>query len=698
MGEDRIRIVKSICRICYNSCGVQIHLKDNVPFKVEGDPENPMNKGVLCPKGYASLEYMNHPDRLRYPLKRVGPKGKGRWDRISWDEALENVAQGLNKVKERYGVLATVFIRGASKGLSDDMLARFANVFGSPNITSPAPYCFVPGSRAAGLSYGYYQYPDFDFGPRTILLWGVNPPATNPCDHEEIKRARANNAKLIVIDPLESELTRSADHWIRLRPGTDVALCLGIMNIMINENLFDEEFVRDWTVGFDKLKKHVQRYSLEEVEKITWVPAALIRKVAKLYAVQKPGVIIWGNGIETNINSFQTCRAIAMLRAIAGNLGVPGGEVHHNTPGGILRGDPDFLCQGNIPRDIRDQRLSKSDGILPVNYYTLPQKIVRAILAHDPYPVHAAYVQAANILTHWPNADKSVKALEKLGFLVVADQFMTPTAAMADVVLPAATYLEFDSIEQPWNYPIASAQQKVAQVGEARSDCMILNELLRKLGYLDYVFEGPEELMNRVVKPAGITFEEFRKIGYFLGPKLYRHYEKSGFKTDSNKVELYSEKLDAWGFDPLPVFREIPGIADSGPGPAEEFPLVLITRKSNVYRHSGGRQIPSLRDKHPDPVLKIHSETGARLTIKEGDRVYIATKKGKIEQRAAFCDTLDPRVVEVDYAWWFPEEKGDSSWRRSNVNILTDDALPCNREMGSPNLRGILCKVWRKDT
>ena len=242
MNHSENQIIRSTCRICYNNCGVLIHLKDGEPIKVDGDPQNPMSKGRLCPKGYASLEYLHHVDRLKQPLKRTGERGDGNWQRITWDEALESVAGELKRASERYGVLSVAFLRGASKGLSDDYMARFANIFGTPNISSPAAVCFVPGAKASELTYGYYAYADYQHPPKCIVVWAANPEATNINEYEEIVNAVKQGTKLIVIDPIENELTKIADIWIRLRPGTDLAFALGMMNVIINENLYNRDF------------------------------------------------------------------------------------------------------------------------------------------------------------------------------------------------------------------------------------------------------------------------------------------------------------------------------------------------------------------------------------------------------------------------------------------------------------------------
>ena len=692
------QIVKSSCRICYNNCGVLIHIENGNPIKIEGDPENPMNKGKLCVKGYASLELLNHPDRLKHPLIRDGEKGSGKWKTVSWDEALETVADQLKRVSDAYGKESVVFLRGASKGLSDDFGARFTNVFGTPNIASPAPYCFVPIVNASRLTYGFYAYPDYEFPPKCIIVWGMNLEGTHFMDYDAVLRAKERGSKLIVIDPIENELSKKADIWIKLRPGTDLVLALGMMHEIINEKLYDRQFVEDWTTGFKALKTHVQSYDLEKVEKITWVPKETIRAAAEMYAKDKPGCIPCGNGIETTNNGFQAARSIAILRSITGNLGVPGGDIHCSTPGGLVKGNPEFVCQKNIPDEMRAKRLSMKDNLIPLAYYALPQRVMRAILDDDPYPVRAAYVQGANPLTHYTNAKETYQALNKLELLVVAELFMTPTAMLADVILPAATYLEFDSVEQPWTFPIASVQQKVAQVGQCWPDGKILNKLTEKLGFSDYVWRDMKEPLEQILKPAGINFEEFRNIGFFVGDKLYRHHETEGFATPSKKVEIYSSQMEEWGFDPLPSYVEPPETPFSEPDMKDKYPLILTSRKDSMYRHSQGRQISSLREAKPEPIIKINKDVAENLGIKDGDWVSISTRRGSIRQKANLVDWIHPNVVAVDYAWWFPE-KGPGKqygWEESNINVLLDNETFC-REMGSPSMRGIFCNISKEE-
>jgi len=691
-------VVRSTCNLCECHCGVLIHMKEGNITAIEGNPDAPLNKGLLCPKGEASLEHLYHPDRLNYPLKRTGERGQGNWQRISWDEALSTIADEIIKAKDMYGLESIAFLRGGNRGLQDSVMERLAHSLGLVNVASQGFVCFHPMVNASRVTFGFFVGPDYDYPPACIVLWGINPPETFIYRNLAISKALERGAKLIVIDPRKTDLAAKADYWVQIRPGSDLALALGLLNVIINEGLYDKAFVADWTVGFDKLKDLVQNYSPERVERITWVPAETIKEVARFYAANRPAVIESGNALEQNINNFQTNRSIFILEAISGNIGRPGGQIQWATPQILKRGSPEFTLTNKITEEMLAKRLGAELRIAPLAKWALPQSIVQGIITGKPYPVHVAFVQGGNFLVTWANAQDTYKALNKLDFLAVSDYFMTPTAALADVVLPVGNYLEYDGVRQ-LVFPPQPVQimQKVAQVGERWSDNKIYIELAKKLGLQEYFWNDEEELNNAILKPAGVTFEEFRQIGILTGVKQYRLHEKDGFKTPSGKVEIYSERLKQWGFDPLPFYYEMPETPQSDPNLAKEYPLVFTTYKPRPWSHSQNRQIDSLRSLHPEPIVSIHPETAARLGINENDMVYIETKRGRIKQRAVLTDWLDPRVVIVDDAWWFPE-KGPAKlygWAESNNNILTSNQPPYAPELGSTNLRGILCKMYK---
>jgi anaerobic selenocysteine-containing dehydrogenase len=707
------QLVKSVCGLCVGNCGVLVTLEEGKAVGIKGDPESPLNRGALCPIGLASLEYLYHPDRLAYPLRRVGGKGEGKWQQISWDEALSLTAEALNKVKQEYGPETVAMVHGSAKGSMDTHLVRLANAFGTPTVVCAEQVCHMPRVVAAELTFGFFPGADYEYPPAFVISWGANDAETHFSRHNGLVQAMNKGAKLIAIDPRETEVTRMADLWLRVRPGSDLALALAMINVIINEGLYDKGFVDKWTVGFDKLKTHIQDYTSETVADITWVPADLIVKAARLYATSRPGHIEWGNALDHNVNSFQASRAISILMAITGNLGVPGGEVESRGSGyrfgdlessesGVLgRWSSQLELRDKIPREKRQSKVGASLHMLPDVRYVLPQSAIKSILEGDPYHIRAAFVQASNPLSCWPNTKEAYRALKKLDFLAVSDMFMTPTAALADIVFPVASYLEFGGIQMPPNGALVQLQRKVAQIGECRSDHEIINGLAKKLGLEEYFWGSIDDFWDAILEPVGLTFKEFKKIGLFTGqeeqPTRYRRYEQNGFKTPSGKVELYSSRLKEWGFDPLPTYYEPPETPYSDPELAKEYPFIFMTWKRKPYRHSGGRQIASLRGSHPEPIIMIHPETADKLGIKEGDWVYIETKRGRIRQKANLTASIDPRVVGVDYGWWLPE-KGASElygWQESNVNILTNDKPPFNREMGSSNLRGFLCKVYK---
>lgn len=690
-------VVRSTCGLCYSGCGVLVHLSGGKVTKVEGDPDSPVNRGTLCAKGLASLEYLYHPDRLKRPLRRVGERGEGKWRQVSWDEALEAVAGELIKAKETYGAESVAFVQGAAKGLQDSYGERLVNAFGTPNFSTTGHVCFAPRSFASKITCGFNPIPDYEYPPACIIVWGANMAATRIGEHEQTVRALSRGTRLIVIDPRQIDLASQAGMWLPVRPGSDLALALGMIHVIINEGLFDKAFVDEWTVGFDELKAHIQDYAPESVEGITWLSAETIREAARFYATNKPACIQWGNAIDQGVNSFQTARAISILRAITGNLGVPGGESQWSSLGLLEWTSPELVLWDKMPTDTWERRAGAERKLVPLFHRVLPQSVVKAILREDPYPIRAVFIQGANPLVTYSNARQTYRALNKLDFLAVVDMFMTPTATLADVVLPVASYLEFDNIVAPPYYPIAQVQHKVAEIGECRSDYEIMNGLAKKLGLECHFWSDTESFLDAILKPVGLTFSEFRKVGVVSGKKLYRGYEVNGFQTPSGKVELVSSQLEEWGYDPLPIYREPPETPYSDPELAREYPLVFTTWTSGAYRHSGGKQIASLRGSHPEPVVTLHHETAAQLGVEDGDWVYIETKRGRIKQRATLSSGIDPRVVVADYGWWFPE-KGASNlygWAESNVNVLTDDEPPFNREIGSTNLRGILCKIYK---
>ncbi|MCK4782180.1 MAG: molybdopterin-dependent oxidoreductase, partial [Desulfobacteraceae bacterium] len=472
-------VLKSCCNMCYRVCGVLVHLDDGKVTRVEGDPECPVNRGSLCVKGLAAAEALYHPDRLKYPLKRVGARGEGKWQRVSWDEALETIAQAMNGAKEKYGAESVVFSHGDPKGF-EHYISRLCNVFGTPNICDTRPVCSIPRRFGAAITYGFDTITtdassDIDYPPACMVQWGANIAFTHHPNYIRLIQALEKGTKLIVIDPRKTGLAAKADLWLQPRPKTDLALALGMINIIINEGLYDKSFVDNWTIGFDKIQEHIKDYPVEKVVEITWVPGEKIIEAARMYATTKPACIQDGNAMDDDLNSVQTSRAVSILRAITGNLGTPGGDIDWaDLPLGLkptyAPGRPDatsFTLGEKMSEDQRGKIIGADAGLAPVPMVRIvpPQLLVKAILNEKPYPIKVLCVHANNPLMTWPNAQEVYQALIKLDFFYVADHFITPSAELADIILPAATYLEVNDVA--FRSPFVVVRQKVAQIGEA---------------------------------------------------------------------------------------------------------------------------------------------------------------------------------------------------------------------------------------
>ena len=692
-------IVKTYCaRMDHGGCGILAHVENGKITKIDGDPDSPISKGYVCAKGLAQIERLNHPDRLLYPLKRMGEKGEGKWKHISWDEALETIAGKINETIERDGQKAVSFAQGTPKGLELYLMIRLANVLNIPNISTPGNICHMPRETSSNLTCGFFPIPDYSGIPACVLVWGSNLFQTNEegVISVQLKKALDQGAKLIVIDPRKTGMAARADLWIQPRPGSDLALALGMLRVMIDQGLYEKAFVESWTKGFTELIDHLQPYSLDQVSEITWVPKEQIVKATHLFSQTKPACIQWGNAIEHNQNSFQCARALLILMAITGNMEVPGGNV--NRPGPPIM-KPGELIQIKKFQDKKEKILSPQFRIATNMGFVPSQLIVKTILTGKPYPIRTMFIQGGNPLLSYANAKETFEAMKKLEFLAVSEIFLTPTAQLADIVLPAAAHFEFDDIGHfglPHGF-ILARPKIVEPQGDCWPDSKILNELGKRLGFAQSFWKDVGECLDEILKPAGMTYDDFKNIGILKGKWEYKSYEKKGFHTPSGKVEIYAQQLKDWGVDPLPHYQELPESPYSTPDLFKEYPLIFTSAKDPHYFHSSNRNIPSLRKLSPDPIVLIHPETASHWGIDEGDWVTIETKRGTIRQKAKLNSEIDPRVIVLSFGWWFPERKDLelSGWKESNLNILTDNEPPYEPTMGTTSLRAVLCRIYK---
>ena len=680
----------TFCHVCPGHCSVKATLEDGRVVDIVPDRESGL-PNELCPvkKGRFSIpEVLNHPDRLKYPQKRIGARGEGKWERISWDEALDTIAQKLLTLKEAYGPESVAFGLGEPKGLEFAFAQRLASAFGTPNVVTPGWCCGIPSGMASTLTYGWNCVPDEEHLPSLIVLWAVNNNHTSGgIRREAFERAIDSGAKLIVVDPRKIDVASIADLWIRLRPGSDGALSMGLLKVIVEEKLYDKKFVDIWCSGFDALEEELKTFPMNEVEEITWVPEGRIREFARLYAETKPAIIQWGNGLDTSAIAFPGARGIAILRAITGNLNVPGGEMFL-TPAPFLRPGKFFLLS-KFSRN-RERAVGGEFKLAVRSAFVPPHAFVNAVLTGEPYRIRAGLFLLTNPILSYPDSKKTFEAFMRLEFTVVSELFMTPTAALADILLPAAWGMEHEELGYwpGWYEEIRAYPKLVDPPGEAWADTKWLNELGKKLGLKEYFWESDGEALDDMLKPSGFTYEDM-KLKRVLHSK--REYKKHDYRTPSGKVEIYSKKAADFGYSPLPHWKEVSNL----PELTDEYPLLMTNAKEEVYMLTGYKHVASLRNMKPEPMVEMHPETAKKMGFNEGQLIYIETNKGRIIQRLALDDALDPRIVVISFGWWFPEDRYTIyGWNKSNINILTRSEPPYEPGIGTVDLRGIPCKVY----
>ena len=732
-------IKRTACQQCSNWCGVLVHIDDHGQIKkILPDKGNPLGKAGLCVKSASSIDFHYHKSRLNFPLKRVGQRGEGKWQRISWNQAMDEIAEKLSHIKDESGPEALAYVGGDHRP-NDAWSHRWCNLFGTPNIFYQGKNC---GSAELLMDMAVLGYPIlFLTGikpgvTKCILIWGSNLAETNHRIFKLCKAAKDRGAILVVIDPRRTKTAEYANIHLQPRPGTDGALGLAMLNVIINENLYDKQFVENWCLGFEELKDYVQGYTLKEAEKITWIPRKDIEKVAKTYATNKPSHITWGAAVAhfgkgeegDAVKAAAQCKSI--LRSICGNLEIEGGHPFRDS-------DETLALIENMHYDkILDHPLRTKDSVGAENYrisslrayrvfreamsHAYPKgfsgayflmgtssgSIWEAILNRRPYPIKAIITQGSNPLVSMGNSKIIYRALKdrNLDMHVSMDFFMTPSSALADYVLPAADWLEkpfFIGQFGGMGFYFAG-EQCVLPLYERQDDYIFWKDLGTRLGQEDYWSEMVDKMFDTILSPLEVTFHELlkKKEPWIAFSRSAKGYEKRGFGTFSGKVEFVPSILKKLGYDPLPRYGEPPRSPASASDMAQEYPLILVTtgRVKNYY-FSCYRQIEVLRKRYPHPLLEIHPETALELGISDGDDVMVETPEGKIRQKAKLTDKIDPRVVHADSHWWYPEkpckEPSLGGVWESNINAITFDDPKYNSFEGDTPISALLCKIYK---
>jgi anaerobic selenocysteine-containing dehydrogenase len=667
---------------CHNGCGVLMYTNEEGKLvKVEGDPENPFNMGRICVRCLTHVESTYHKDRLLYPLKRIGERGENKWERISWDEALDTIAEKFLSIREKYGAESVVFAQGTGRDIAS-YITRLAWSFGSPNyvIFLAGFACYGPRIATSFLSQGFYAEPDFSefspyrfkdpnwVNPECIVVWGVDPLKSNADGFfghwivDSLKRG----SKLIVIDPRLTWLAARAEVFLPIRPGTDAALALGILNIAIQEDLYDHNFVEKWTYGIEQLAERAAEYPVEKVSAITGIPEGRILEAARLWMAAKPTAVKWGLAVDMTKESIPASHAIASIWAIAGSVDMPGGMIPVRAPFNVMSNN------GWGAEFISDEQMAKKLGTTEYPFYTAgsvmahPDTVMNTLLTGKPYELKAGWFQTTNpIACAAAEPRKLLEALRQFEFCVVADVFMTPTAvAVADIVLPVCTSPERDGLRAQWFY-VQPINKVTEPLGESKSDMEICAALGRRLNPEAWPWETTDEMFTDLLKQSGMTIGQLREYGGMLYPKQdYYRYQtgglrpdgQPGFATPTGRLELYATLFERFGFDPLPFFEEPPDSPVSTPERYKDYPLILTTGARSYFSfHSEHRQIPTLRSMRQDPTVEIHPKTAAEFGVHDGDWVWIENQRGRARRKIKETNIIRPDVINADHGWWQPE-------------------------------------------
>ncbi|MFO8011153.1 MAG: molybdopterin-dependent oxidoreductase [Dehalococcoidia bacterium] len=685
-----MEIIKTDCALCVNCCGINCYVENGKLVKVEGMEEHPASKGLLCEKGKRLIEYEYSPDRILHPMKKMPD---GTWQRISWDEAYDTIASKLLEIKGEFGPEALALYCGSvavEHFEASAFLQRFKAAYGTPNFISVEGGCFRARILSRQMTFGRYTIPDELENTKLAVIWGHNPEESmKPLGAKMRKLAEEGKLELIVIDPKRIPLA-DLGMYLQPRPGTDLALMLGMANVIIRENLYDKEFCEEWTHGFDKFKEHVKQYPPEKVAEICDVPEIDIKRAARRMAATKGMAIYQGTAsLDRQVTNVQNHRMLAILTTITGNLDVAGGWIPF------------------LPFFTTDLRLPVSDAKKPMGAEEFPlfyelwgrqvpygQSMVMAkqILSEKPYPIKALISSAGNPAVTLPDPKKFREALKKLDLFVVIDLFMNETAELADMVLPAATFLETTAmgsytVQGNYGMPYIQLRRKVVEpLGEAKTDWVIWSELGRKMGMGEHFpWTTDEEMLDMLFQPSGFTYDFFdaQPYGFMYRNKVITTTPQK-FRTPSGKVEIYSDTLAELGFDPLPTYVEPTESPVSTPELAREYPLVLVTgARKEEYIHTQLRQMPELRAMVPEAWVDINPTTAEQYDIRNHQMVRLSTPVGSIKVKAQYNDGMKLGTVSIPHGWS----------EANACELVNSEHL--DPIMGYPEDKAILCKIER---
>jgi anaerobic selenocysteine-containing dehydrogenase len=796
--EVSAQTVRTYCSLCGVGCPSAVTVEGDRVLSLSADRQHP-HGGLMCPKGRAAPEMHDHPHRVNHPLRRTRPKAATDpgWERCSWDEALELVATALDRIRRESGPEAVAVARGTGSGTglapTEPWVKRFADAFGTPNYVTNTHLCNWARDGAAHHTFGVFLPPPDVERSGCIVVWGANPQATRINLASDITAALKRGARLVVVDPRRTGLAGRADLVLQVRPGTDGALALALIHLLIEKGWYDDGFVRDWTNApllvrddtgqllrsdelhpltlsrvaltressfgergyvalaettarlveylpsqrryagttrslalrgsaiaeladgsrvrcrpvFELLARLAEDHEPGRAATITGVPEPLIHEAAWLIADNRPvSHHVW-NGIVQHTNATQAGRAIEVLYALVGDWDRPGGNVLLPPP---TTGS--FSGAVRLPEERAAVRLGRDErplGPPAVVGQIAAYDVFAAVLEAHPYRVRGLVSFGSNTLLNAGDPRRGREALRNLEFFVQAELFHTPTSALADVLLPAAGFLESDQLIVTGAGRAEPRRRSVAPLHERRPDVAIVFDLASRLGLGEHFAGGDvQRAYDEVLAPAGLSWRRLldQPEGVDVLPEI--RYEKHaapgddgrlrGFPTPSGKVELFAESFAAHGQPPLPVYEEPAQSPARTPDLAREYPLVLTNAKRSRYLHSQHRGVASLRRRAQDPTVEVHPDTAARFDVADGAWVTIETPRARVRSRAKLTDAIVPGVVCATHGWWEAcEELGLAELdpfgeTGANVNLLVHNDVRDPIGGGVPH-RSSLCRL-----
>ena len=644
--EGDIETTYNVCDICPWRCGVVVHSVNGIVRKIDGNPADPKSRGMLCARGQGGVSFMYDPDRLQSPMIRTGERGSGQFKEVTWEEALDYVAAALLQVKDKYGE-ESLAVFGHTSG--DHWFAdHFAQAWGTPNAAKPSSsLCLSPRDEAATLTYGSavggHEPVDWDsIQAFTLIGSHIGEDARNTL-MQDFANAQARGAKVIVVDPRFSSVAAKADYWLPIKPGTDTALMLAWMNVLITESLYDAAYVEEWTQGFEELATHVAEFSPDWAAGITDLPAAQIRETALVMAENMPAAaVIPGRHVTWYGNDSQRMRSTYLVNALLGTYGREGGMYfnksvyldHYPLPPYTVTGSSGG-CSAEPGEESDELPLgptgkARADGVREsfMRGPTAMQELIDPMITGDPYPIKALIAYGVNLLNSIPNPERTVEALKALDFVVAIDVLPQEHIAWADVVLPEATYLE--RYEDLWTVPhktpyIAMREPAVDPLYDTKPGWWISRELGMRVGLEDfYKWETIEEWIDKRLVSVGSSLEDMRAQGGVIVQKGKPYLEdfdgSSPFHTASGKINLYSEELAEAGHDPMPVYE-----------PTDEPPagyFRLLYGRSPVHTFAKTQNTPVLNDIDPENEIWVNADAAEQLGVKDGEYVMLENQDG----------------------------------------------------------------------